>query len=44
MEEKGGDDEIMKVISIHIGAPLDRNVGREVGEAPANMMNMIIGV
>lgn len=35
---------LMKVISSHIGAPLDRNLGSEVGEAVASMMNMIIGV
>ena len=35
---------LMKVISSHIGAPLDRNLGGEVGEAPASVMNMIIGV
>lgn len=34
----------MKVISSHIGAPLDRNLGKEVGETQASMMNMIIGV
>lgn len=34
----------MKVISSHTGAPLDRNLGREVAEAQASMMNMIIGV
>ncbi len=34
----------MKVISSHIGAPLDRNLGSVVGEALVSMMNMIIGV
>ena len=43
MEEKERG-RLMKVISSHIGAPLDRNLGGEVGEAPASVMNMIIGV
>ncbi len=41
-EQEGG--RLMKVISSHTGAPLDRNLGSEVGEAPASMMNTIIGV
>lgn len=35
---------LMKVISSHIGATLDRNLGKGLGKAPANLMNMIIGV
>lgn len=43
MEEKERG-RLMKVISSHIGATMDRNLRGEVGEAPGSMMNMIIGV